>query len=128
MPQRAKIMEDQGCAVRVVHLDRLAQARDEALPPRDLERQGALFRALGDTGRLRIVLALRQGEMCVCDLAALLGVSESAVSHQLRRLRDLFLVKTRRDAQCLYYSLDDHHVSELLDVGLEHIREQQHGN
>jgi DNA-binding transcriptional ArsR family regulator len=109
--------------VRVVHLDRLSQARASALPVRDLERLSALYRALGDPGRLGIVLALRQGEMCVCDLAAFLGVSESAVSHQLRRLRDLFLVKTRRDAQCLYYSLDDHHVEMLLNVGLEHLSE-----
>ena len=123
MPQRATLIEDQGCSVRVVHLDRLAQARASALPPRKLERLGALYRALGDPGRLGILLALAQGEMCVCDLAALLKVSESAVSHQLRRLRDLFLVKTRRDAQCLYYSLDDHHVEELLAVGLAHVEE-----
>jgi DNA-binding transcriptional ArsR family regulator len=58
--------------------------------------------------------------MCVCDLAALLKVSESAVSQQLRRLRDLALVRTRRDAQCLYYSLNDHHVAELITVGLDH--------
>lgn len=123
MPQRATVIEEQGCSVRVVHLDRLAQARDSSLASRELERLSALYRALGDPDRLAIVLALRQGEMCVCDLAALLGVSESAVSHQLRRLRDLFLVKTRRDAQCLYYSLDDHHVDLLLSVGLEHLSE-----
>jgi len=123
MPQRATLIEEQGCSVRVVHLDRLTQARAAALPPRELERLSALYRALGDPGRLGIVLALQEGEMCVCDLAAFLGVSESAVSHQLRRLRDLFLVKTRRDAQCLYYSLDDHHVEQLLTVGLEHAGE-----
>ncbi len=123
MPQRATLIEDQGCSVRVVHLDRLSRARGSALASRELERLSALYRALGDPGRLAIVLALREGEMCVCDLAALLGVSESAVSHQLRRLRDLFLVKTRRDAQCLYYSLDDHHVDLLLSVGLEHLGE-----
>ncbi|MFH1033685.1 MAG: metalloregulator ArsR/SmtB family transcription factor [Pseudomonadota bacterium] len=123
MPQRANLIDDEGCSVRVVHQERLSQARGTALGDRDLERLSALYRALGNSGRLAIVLALRQGEMCVCDLAALLGVSESAVSHQLRRLRDLFLVKTRRDAQCLYYSLDDHHVNQLLSVGLEHVRE-----
>ncbi|HDM09620.1 MAG TPA: transcriptional regulator, partial [Desulfobacteraceae bacterium] len=62
-------------------------------------------------------------EMCVCDLAAFLGLTESAVSHHLRRLKDLALVKSRRDGQILYYSLDDEHVSELLKIGLEHIRE-----
>jgi DNA-binding transcriptional ArsR family regulator len=123
MSLKATLIQEQGCSVRVVHLDRLCQARASALPARELERLSALYRALGDPGRLGIVLALRQGEMCVCDLAAFLGVSESAVSHQLRRLRDLFLVKTRRDAQCLYYSLDDHHVELLLNVGLEHLSE-----
>ena len=61
--------------------------------------------------------------MCVCDLAAFLGLSESGVSHQLRRLRDLALVKTRRDGPILYYSLDDHHVVDLLRVGLDHVSE-----
>jgi len=61
--------------------------------------------------------------MCVCDLSAFLGLSESAVSHQLRRLKDLALVKKRRDAQVLYYSLDDEHVTGLLNIGLEHVRE-----
>jgi len=68
-------------------------------------------------------MALAGGEMCVCDLAAFLGLTESAVSHHLRRLKDLALVKSRRDGQILYYSLDDEHVSELLKIGLEHIRE-----
>ncbi|MBW2084276.1 MAG: helix-turn-helix transcriptional regulator [Deltaproteobacteria bacterium] len=63
------------------------------------------------------------GEMCVCDLAAFLGLTESAVSHHLRRLKDLALVKSRRDGQILYYSLDDEHVSKILKIGLEHIRE-----
>ena len=111
------------CATRVVHQERVAQARQDALQPRTLERLSAVHKALGDPGRLGILMALRQGEMCVCDLAALLGVSESAVSHQLRRLRDLSLVRPRRDAQCLYYSLDDHHVEQLLQLGLDHLAE-----
>ena len=68
-------------------------------------------------------MALREDEMCVCDLAALLNLSESAVSHQIRRLKDLALVKSRREGQVLYYSLDDHHVDELIQVGLDHLRE-----
>jgi DNA-binding transcriptional ArsR family regulator len=61
--------------------------------------------------------------MCVCDLAAFTGLTDSAVSHQLRRLKDLALVKSRRDGQIIYYSLDDEHVSQLLNIGLEHIQE-----
>jgi DNA-binding transcriptional ArsR family regulator len=68
-------------------------------------------------------MALKEGEMCVCDLAALLGLSESAVSHQIRRLKDLALVKSRREGQILYYSLDDHHIVDLIQIGLHHVQE-----
>jgi DNA-binding transcriptional ArsR family regulator len=68
-------------------------------------------------------MALRKVEMCVCDLAAFTGLSESAVSHQLRRLKDLALVQKRRAGQMMYYSLDDDHVDRLLSLGLEHVRE-----
>lgn len=123
-PKRAALLPDnEGCLVRIIHPERVEQARSNIINGKELSRLTAIFKALADPSRLLIVMALREGEMCVCDLAALLGVSESAVSHQLRRLRDLALVRTRRDAQCLYYSLDDHHVAELLAVGLEHVRE-----
>jgi DNA-binding transcriptional ArsR family regulator len=68
-------------------------------------------------------MALRNVEMCVCDLAAFTGLTDSAVSHQLRRLKDLALVKSRREGQIIYYSLDDEHVKRLLVIGLEHINE-----
>ncbi len=111
------------CSVRVVHLDRVREAKQNEIEVRELDRLAAVFKALGDPSRLRLMLALRGGEMCVCDLAAFLGVSESAVSHQLRRLRDLGLVRNRRAGQCLYYSLDDHHVDEILGLSLDHLRE-----
>lgn len=110
------------CQVRVVHLDRVARARREALPARELSRMARIFKALGDPTRQAILTALMGGEMCVCDLAAFSGLSESAISHQLRRLRDLDLVKNRRQGQCLYYSLDDDHVQELIQTCLEHVR------
>jgi len=111
------------CDVRVVHLERVSRARDEAVSQREAEQLALTYKALGDPTRLKMVMALAGGEMCVCDLAAFLGLTESAVSHHLRRLKDLALVKSRRDGQILYYSLDDEHVSELLKIGLEHIRE-----
>lgn len=116
-------MEEDGCIVRVVHLDRVAKAREEAIPARDVDRLVLIYKALADQTRLRMAMALRKGEMCVCDLAALLNLSESAVSHQIRRLKDLALVKSRREKQVLYYSLDDHHVEELIQVGLDHLDE-----
>ena len=109
---------------RVVHPDQVAHARREASPGDEVERLSLIYKVLGDPSRLKIVMALRRGEMCVCDLAALTGISESAVSHQLRRFKDLSLVKTRRNGQVVYYSLDDKHVVLLLDIGLRHIREK----
>ncbi len=118
-----KIIDEDTCQVRVVHLERVAQANQSKLPDRTLNRLSLIYKALGDQTRLKIVLALSDGEMCVCDLASYLCLSESAVSHQLRRLRELSLIKNRRDGQILYYSLDDNHIAELLKVGLEHIKE-----
>ena len=114
---------DETCDVRVVHLERVARARNEAIRETDLERLALTFKIMGDPTRLKIILALRGGEMCVCDIAAHVGLSESAVSHQLRRLRELALVRSRRDGQILYYSLDDAHVLDLVTVGLSHIEE-----
>lgn len=122
-PKKAEIIEEDGCTVRVVHFDRVAKARAEAVPERELNRLSLIYKVLGDPTRLKMAMALKKGEMCVCDLAALLGLSESAVSHQIRRLKDLALVKSRREGQILYYSLDDLHVVELIEVGLSHIRE-----
>ena len=118
-----KFLDEDGCRVRVVHIDRVEKARNEAISERELERLSLIYKVLGDPNRLKIVMALRNVEMCVCDLAAFTGLSESAVSHQLRRLKDLALVKNHREGQIVYYSLDDDHVSAMLDVGLEHVRE-----
>ena len=120
---KASFIEEDGCHIRVVHLEKVEQARQEAISDRDLERLSLTYRVLGDPNRLKIVMVLRNIEMCVCDLAAFTGLSESAVSHQLRRLKDLALVKSRREGQIIYYELDDEHVTELLDVGLDHVRE-----
>jgi len=110
-------------AQRVVHPERVDMARRDASPEDELQRLALIYKVLGDPSRLKIVMALRREEMCVCDLAALTGISESAVSHQLRRLKDLSLVKTRRDGQVVYYSLEDKHVVLLLDIGLRHVKE-----
>ena len=108
---------------RMVDLERIASARATAVQPVDLDKISRIFKALSDPTRLGIVMTLRTGEMCVCDLAAALNLTESAVSHQLRKLRDLSLVKNRRSGPIFYYSLDDNHVEKLLNIGLEHIRE-----
>ena len=82
-----------------------------------------LFKAMADPGRVQILMALDVQEMCVCDLAALLGVSESAASHQMRILRTMNLVKNRREGQVLYYRLVDDHVMQLVRVARDHVSE-----
>lgn len=81
----------------------------------------ALFKMFGDGTRVKILHALELNEMCVCDLAALLGMTKSAISHQLKALRLSNLVKSRRDGQVIYYSLADDHVKYILDIGFDHI-------
>ena len=81
-----------------------------------------IFKALGDPSRVKIVTALLDREHCVCDLSVLCGQSESAVSHQLRVLRTLRIVKNRRQGKTVYYSLDDDHVRTLLQMSIDHIR------
>jgi ArsR family transcriptional regulator len=82
-----------------------------------------LFQLLSDPNRIKTLYALSREEVCVCDLSALLGMTESAVSHQLRLLRALRLVKSRRDGRVVYYSLSDVHVTRLLEMCLEHENE-----
>jgi DNA-binding transcriptional ArsR family regulator len=81
------------------------------------------FKALGDPTRVKIAFALSREELCVCDLANLLGASQSAVSHSLRTLRQMKLVKYRREGKIAYYSLDDDHIRQLLDLGFDHVGE-----
>ncbi|MBW2467045.1 MAG: helix-turn-helix transcriptional regulator [Deltaproteobacteria bacterium] len=111
------------CECRVIHEDKVTKARKTSLSPEITEKLCQTFKALGDNTRLKILWALEKEEMCVCDLAAMLDVTESAVSHQLRLLRTLRLVTNRREGTILYYSLADMHVSQLVQVALEHVQE-----
>ncbi|MBK5297814.1 MAG: helix-turn-helix transcriptional regulator [Vicinamibacteria bacterium] len=88
-----------------------------------LEALSETFKALGDPTRLRMLTALAEAELCVCDLATLVGISESAASHQLRLLRTLRLVRSRRDGRMVHYRLDDDHITGLLAQGLDHVNE-----
>jgi DNA-binding transcriptional ArsR family regulator len=107
------------------HLDpRNTVARAKALmPAASVNALADTFRVLGDPTRVRILDALAGGELCVCDIAALVGMSESAVSHQLRLLRSMRLARTRRAGRLVYYTLDDHHIIELLRLALTHVQE-----
>src|SRR6476469_9803530 len=91
---------------------------------RTVEALADTFRVLGDPTRVRILDALSGGELCVCDIESLVGISESAVSHQLRLLRGMRLVRPRRAGRTIYYALDDHHIVRLFAQGLEHVQER----
>lgn len=111
------------CDCRIIHEEKVKEARQRALDDLLTENLCQTFKTLGDISRLKILWALEHQEMCVCDLAALLTITESAVSHQLRLLRTLRLVKNRREGTILYYRLADDHVSQLVRIALEHIQE-----
>ena len=84
-------------------------------------RLAETFQALADPTRIRLISALMETELCVCDLSAVLGMSQSAVSHQLRSLRDLRLVKHRKQGRIVYYALDDQHIRDLFQRGRDHV-------
>ena len=108
------------------HLDErgLSARRSVLMPDRTVHVLADTFRVLGDPTRVKILDALSGGELCVCDIAALAGISESAGSHQLRLLRGMRLVRPRRAGRLVYYSLDDQHIIELLRQALTHVEEQ----
>ena len=110
------------CDVDLIHEDMVRQAQAQLLDELTATRLAELFKAISDPTRVRIISALSAGELCVCDLAATLGMSQSAISHQLRLLRQLRLVKRRKAGQMAYYSLDDEHVSTLFGEGMDHVR------
>lgn len=111
------------CDIVHLHPARVAQLRQALIEHDDVTDLAETFRVLGDPTRVRILDALSHGELCVCDLAALVSMSESAVSHQLRLLRNLRLVRPRRDGRMVFYALDDRHIIMLFRQGLRHVQE-----
>lgn len=110
------------CAVRILDHDRVEATRARAIGPEEAAAAASLFRLLGDPGRVRMLCALLEaGELCVCDLAAVVDMAESSVSHSLRLLRTAGIVRHRRAGRQVFYSLDDAHVRLLLDISLQHI-------
>jgi ArsR family transcriptional regulator, lead/cadmium/zinc/bismuth-responsive transcriptional repressor len=116
-------VDDALCDVHLVDEDAVRDALSGRAADREIDRLAETFQLLASPTRLRIMEALAGRELCVCDLAALTGVSQSAVSHHLRMMRALRLVRYRRESRMAYYRLDDDHIGVLFDTGLEHIRE-----
>ncbi|MCC8169214.1 MAG: metalloregulator ArsR/SmtB family transcription factor [Oscillospiraceae bacterium] len=111
------------CDCDVIHEEVVNEVRGKMSAREEYIELAALFKLFGDGTRVQILHALEQSEMCVCEIASLLGLTKSAVSHQLKELRISNLVKFRREGQNVYYSLADDHVKEIIDLGFEHLRE-----
>ena len=117
----AAVEADQ-CTVRILDHDRVEATKERSIGPNEAAEVSALFRLLGDPGRVRMLAALLEaGELCVCDLAAVVDMAESSVSHSLRLLRTAGVVRHRRAGRQVFYSLDDAHLRLLLDVSLQHV-------
>ena len=111
------------CECTYIHEDVICKVKDKMPEDEKLYDLAELFKVFGDSTRIKILCALFEEEMCVCDLSALLNVSQSAISHQLRVLKSARLVRFRRDGKIIYYSLDDEHIKHIFDEGLKHITE-----
>ena len=105
------------------HDDVIARVRGQLPDVEELYDLAEFFKVFGDTTRIRILYVLFEAEMCVCDIAEMLSMTPSAISHQLRLLKQFKLVKSRRDGKTIYYSLADDHVRSIIDQGREHIEE-----
>ena len=126
MNERKKYMEKaevECCDVICVHEDMIQKVK-KLLPEEELIKELAdFYKVFGDATRLKILCVLLESEMCVCDLAELLEMTQSAISHQLRVLKQMKLVKNRREGKTVYYSLADGHIQNIISQGMEHIQE-----
>ncbi len=111
------------CDCDVIHEATVNQVRQQMPQEELLYDLAELFKVFGDTTRVKILCALFEAEMCVCDISALLGMTQSAISHQLRVLKQARLVKFRKEGKVVYYSLDDDHIKNIFDQGMAHISE-----
>ena len=116
---------EEACAVFHLDLRKVSALRKAMLGIPSVAALAETFKVLGDVTRVRILDALSRSELCVCDIAQLLGLSESAVSHQLRLLRGMRLVRARRDGRMVFYTLDDQHIVRLFEQGMEHVEERR---
>jgi ArsR family transcriptional regulator len=111
------------CEIQGIHSDIIHFVQNRLPDFNDLRELADVFKLFGDSTRIGILWALSESEMCVCDLCALLKMKQPAVSHQLKNLKLARIIKAIRDGKFIYYSLDDDHISKMLDFGMEHILE-----
>lgn len=111
------------CDLHITHEDIVELIKKNMPKEEDIFRLSDFFSLFGDSTRIKILMALEVSEMCVCDIGASLGMSDSAVSHQLKSLKNSRLIKSRRDGKFIYYSLCDEHVKSIIDIASEHLNE-----
>ena len=111
------------CECNAIHQDVVERVKGLMPDEEMLYDLAELFKVFGDTTRVRILCALFESEMCVCDISILLGMTQSSISHQLRVLKSAKLVKNRKEGKVVYYSLDDEHIKHIFQQGLDHINE-----
>ncbi len=111
------------CSTKYVHKDVVERVEKNMKPEDTLLRLAEFFKVFGDVTRLKILTAITGNELCVCDIACITGMSDSAISHQLRILRNTRLVKYRREGRVVFYSLDDEHISGIITEGISHVEE-----
>ena len=116
-------MSNLACSDTEQHAENVSKVKGGMLSEREFLFMAELFKALGDYTRVRILYALSINELCVCALAEVLDMSQSAISHQLRLLRAAKLVRYRKEGKNVFYTLDDEHVRNLIVLGIDHIRE-----
>lgn len=114
---------DEKCEVTLIHEDNVKKAINELPNDELIADLSDMFKIFGDQTRVKILMALESGEMCVCDIAAVMDMSQSAISHQLRVLKQSNIVKTRREGKVVYYSISDDHVKEIFDIAIVHVQE-----
>ena len=115
------------CDINVIHEDVLARVRSKMPNEEPVYEVSELFKVFGDSTRARIICALNIEEMCVCDLSALLNMTQSAISHQLRLLKVSRIVKSRKQGRVVYYSLDDTHIGQIFAMAFDHVMEELEG-
>lgn len=113
----------QCCETKHCHEEMVNRIMEEMPREEDLYDLAEFFKVFADTTRIKILYVLLKKEMCVCDIAGTLGMTQSAISHQLRILKQMDLVKNRREGKTIYYSLADNHIASILSQGMEHINE-----
>jgi len=115
------------CECSVIHEDVVQRVREQMPAEEPVYEVSELFKVFGDSTRARIICALTIEEMCVCDLSALLNMTQSAISHQLRLLKVSRIVKSRKQGRIVYYSLDDSHIAQIFAMGFDHVMEEREG-